>query len=133
MKRIIRSVLINAIALWLVSVYIPGISIESGIVTLMLAALVLGVVTLLIKPFVSLLFLPINLITFGLLSWSVNVIILYVFTKIFPSFTISAWRFEGWSSQGFVIPEMTVTVLWTVVLASIFISATTSFFHWLCS
>lgn len=131
MKAILRSILVNIVALWVTSYLISGIHLGGGFATLIMAGVVFALINLLVKPIISLLFLPVNLISLGLLSWVVNVIMLFVFIKVFPAFSITEWRFEGFDYQGFIIPAMTVSVLWTAILASFIISTISSFFNWL--
>ena len=62
---------IAALGLWLATRWVPGISIDSA-TTLLLAGLLLGVVNAFVRPVVTILTLPITLITLGLFLLVIN-------------------------------------------------------------
>lgn len=84
---------IGAVALWLASAVVPGIHAE-GAGTLLLAALLLGLVNALVRPFVVLVTLPITVLTLGLFLWVVNAAMLGLTAWLLPSF-----RIEGFGSS----------------------------------
>jgi putative membrane protein len=69
--------LINAVALYLTALLVPGVRVASagGAV---LAALVLGIVNAVLRPAVLLLTLPLNILTLGLFTLVVNAFMLYI-------------------------------------------------------
>lgn len=73
---------------------IPGISIiqtgqgPSMIMTAFVVAGVIGFTNLVIKPIISLVTLPINLLTLGLFSIVVNAALFAAVTKVVPNFTV---------------------------------------------
>jgi putative membrane protein len=75
-----------AIAAWL----IPGIVIE-GFGTLLLAALLLGIVNALIRPIVILFTLPLTVLTFGIFLLVINA----------AMFGLVAWMLDDFSVSGF--------------------------------
>jgi putative membrane protein len=131
MKRHLRSFAINLASLWLVSQVLPGMSYGANYQTLLIAAFVLTIVNLIVKPLVNLLLLPINLLTLGAFRWLVNVASLYLVTILVPQFQITSFKFSGFVYQGFVIPPLELSVILVFILASFFISLTTSFLFWL--
>lgn len=131
MKNLLRSVLINFFSLWLTSLAIEGFSYNGGWQTLALAALVFGVINLLIRPLVKLFLLPINLLTLGLLGWLVNVLMLYLLTLLVPKIKIEAFEFVGFIYKGFIIPALRISRFYCAVLASFLISIISGFLHWL--
>lgn len=69
--------LINAVALYLTALIVPGIRV-TGFGGAVLAALVLGVVNAVIRPVILLLTLPLNILTLGLFTFVVNAFMLYI-------------------------------------------------------
>jgi putative membrane protein len=69
--------LINAVALYLTTLVVPGVRVTSfgGAVA---AALVLGVVNAVLRPVLLLLTLPFNILTLGLFTFVVNAFMLYL-------------------------------------------------------
>ncbi|MDO8451932.1 MAG: phage holin family protein [bacterium] len=118
MKYFIRVFLFNVFAIWLTSEIIPALVIRGNWQTIMTAGLVLSILMIFVQPMLKILFIPINIITFGLLSWLVNVIVLYFLTLVVPEVLISAFTFPGFSSGGFTIPAFYVTYPMALIVTS---------------
>jgi putative membrane protein len=89
MGILIRMV-ITAAGLWLASALVPGIAIASG-GTLILAALVLGIVNAVVRPILVVLTLPITLLSLGLFLWVINAAMI----------GLAAWLLDGFHVAGF--------------------------------
>lgn len=122
MKRFFRSVVYHVFALWLTSTLIPALSITGNLWGMLSAGLVLTVMMMLLKPLLSLIFLPINILTLGLLGWIVNVAVLYLWTIFVPNVRLVPWVFPGISAGGFVIPHASLSFAWTLVVVSLVIT-----------
>lgn len=131
MKKLLRSILINVYAFWLTSLAIAGFSYNGGWQTLVLAAIIFGVLNLLVRPLVKLFLLPINLLTLGLFGWLVNVLMLYLLTLLVPKIEIEAFDFPRFTYQGFIIPALSISRFYCAILASFLISIISGFLHWL--
>ena len=68
---------------------VPGITVSGGWMTLFLVALVWPVVMLVIKPVLSILTLPITIITLGLFSFVLNAFLFYAMTWVVPGFVVA--------------------------------------------
>ena len=73
--HIILRILINAAALWLAAVLVPGIH-AGGIGSILATALVFGVVNALIRPVMKMLTCPVILLTLGLFTLVINALML---------------------------------------------------------
>ena len=73
---------------------VPGVSATGGWETVLLVALVWSVITIVIRPVLGLLTLPITIITFGLFSFVLNAMLFYAVTYIVPGFTVA----DVWSA-----------------------------------
>lgn len=62
---------VGALALWLTSEVISGISVE-GVASLLVAALVLGILNAVLRPLLLVVTFPINLLTLGLFTFVIN-------------------------------------------------------------
>lgn len=131
MKNILKSVIINSTAFYIASVVVKGFQFTGGVPTLIIAGLAFTLINALVKPLVSLFLLPFNLITLGLFSWIINVIMLYLLTVAVPEIKITAWQFTGINYQGFIVPSINFSSLQTLIIASFLISTTTSVLNWL--
>lgn len=70
---------------------VPGLAIEGGWLTTVLVALVWSVITLVIRPVLSILTLPITIITFGLFSFILNALLFWAMTLIVPGFVVAGF------------------------------------------
>lgn len=79
--------LFSALALLAASYIVPGFTIDS-FTTALLAAVVVGLLNMVIKPVLLLLTLPINLLTLGLFTFVVNAIVLWLASLIVPGMKV---------------------------------------------
>jgi putative membrane protein len=74
--------------LWIASAIVPGMRIE-GAATLVLAAILLGVVNAVVRPVAILLTLPLTIVTLGLFLLVVNAAMLGLVAALLERFTLS--------------------------------------------
>ena len=84
MGFLLRAV-ITAIGLWLASVWVPAVHIDST-ATLILAALLLGIVNAFVRPIAFILTLPITILTLGLFLLVLNAAMVWLVARILPGF-----------------------------------------------
>lgn len=77
---------INAGALFVAALVVPGISLAGEALTLALVALIFGLVNAFIRPIVIVLTLPLTLLTLGLFTFVVNALMLLVTSGIASAF-----------------------------------------------
>ncbi len=82
--------LINAAAFYLTAYLIPGITI-SGWTALLVVSIVWGILSVLIKPVLLFLTLPINVLTLGLFTLVINAILLLMTSSIVPGFHVDGF------------------------------------------
>lgn len=131
MRSIIKHFLINTVALYLISQAVGGIFFAKGIETLLLTGAVLSLATMIVRPILNLLLLPLNLITFGLFKWVTYAITLYLVTLVVPGFTITNFVFAGFNSYWFSIPSISLTGTFAFVAFSFLISFVSSIIYWI--
>ncbi|HKH45614.1 MAG TPA: phage holin family protein [Thermoanaerobaculia bacterium] len=72
MLRALLQVVLNGVALLIAAKLIPGIQFTGGLVYLLLAGLVIGLINLLVKPIVSFFSFPLIVLTLGLFYLVIN-------------------------------------------------------------
>lgn len=72
MLRALVQVVLNGVALLIADRLIPGIEFTGGLLYLLLAGLVIGVINLLVKPIVSFFSFPLIVLTLGLFYLVIN-------------------------------------------------------------
>lgn len=83
-------VLVNAAAIYLIAVIVPGIEI-SGVLAALGAGLVLGLVNAVVRPILIVLTLPVTLVTLGLFLLILNGFCLW----------LTSWLVKGFEVHGF--------------------------------
>ncbi len=85
MHLLIRFI-VNAIVLYLIAKYVPGFNHQAGIWTAVIAAIIFGLINMLLGPILRLLSAPLTWLTHGLFSFVVNYILFALTTWLAPSF-----------------------------------------------
>ncbi len=86
-KFLVRAVF-AALGLWVASVIVPGVSVDSS-GTLILAAILLGVVNAIVRPVVFVLTLPITVVTLGLFLLVVNAMMIGLVATLLGGFHVN--------------------------------------------
>jgi putative membrane protein len=88
--------ILNAVALLAVAYVLPGIVIAS-FWSAMLAALVLGFLNTMVKPFLILLTLPITIVTLGLFLLALNALVFWLAGSLMQGFQVEGfwWAVAG--------------------------------------
>jgi len=111
MMGFLLRVVISAIGLWLATQWVKGVHVDST-GTLILAALLLGVVNAIIRPIAFILTLPITILTLGLFLLVLNAAMVWLVSAILPGFhapwfmpafltSIIVWL-TGWVGSWFI-------------------------------
>jgi len=96
MKFIVH-LLISALSLGFASYIVPGIHFDS-MLTLLIAAFLLGIFNAIVRPILFILTLPITIVTLGIFLLIINAFMLILVAWILPGFTIDSFSaaFFGW-------------------------------------
>jgi len=86
--KILLRILITAGALLLIAKYVPGIEVTS-FGAAVIAALVLGIINVTLKPVILILTLPLTIITFGLFAFIVNIFLFWFASTFVQGFAIA--------------------------------------------
>ncbi len=130
MKGLLRNIVINAGSFYALSQIVGGVKILGGIPTFIFAGIVFSLISMFVKPVLSILTLPFNLVTFGLFVCITNAILLYLLTVLVPDIVISVFTFPGASVAGFVIPKIYFNTLFAYVVCACILSTITSIIQW---
>jgi len=96
MKRFLIHWLVIALALWVTAYILPGVNVDSY-QALAIAAVVLGLVNALIRPVLTILTLPITILTLGLFYLVVNGLSFMLAARLVPGFQVDGF---WWSVLG---------------------------------
>ncbi len=112
MKRFLLRTLVTALAIFVVVNILPWVKIDSP-VSLIVTAILLGLLNAVLRPLLIFLTLPITVLSFGLFIFIINGLILYLVSYLVPGFKL----------QNFGV----------AILASILISIVSWAINWLIS
>ena len=120
MAGFVLRLLISALGLWLASEWVTGIEVI-GLSTLLVAALVLGVVNAVVRPLLVILTLPITVLTLGLFLLIINAAMLGLVALLLDQFTIAGFvsallgsmivSLAGWFGSWFIGPRGSVELM----------------------
>jgi putative membrane protein len=108
MMKLITKLLLTALVLLIVAEFIPGISVD-GFYPALMAAIVLGLLNLIVRPILFILTLPITVLTLGLFMFVINALL----------FWFAATFIDGFS----------VSTFWHALLGSLIVSAASAVAH----
>jgi putative membrane protein len=100
----------NIVSLLAVVKFVPGINVDSSR-TLVLAALALGLVNAVLRPFILLLTLPLNVISLGVLTFFVNGLLFYLVSKVVKGFYVSDFWSAFWGAMAFSLVSFLLNLL----------------------
>jgi putative membrane protein len=114
--RFLLRLLINAAALWVATAIVPGVTHSGSGGSLLLVALVFGVLNALLRPVLALLSCPLLILTLGLFTFVINAVILMLTSALSGSLGI------GFHVEGFWAALLGALVVSVVsILLSIFV------------
>ena len=123
MKHIVRIFFYSCFSIFILSYWNKGFILPSTPFDFMRAALILMVLYVIIRPIMKIVFLPFNLLTFGLFSFFVYVLFLHLLSSTFGIFHIQSWQFPGLSLYLVFIPHLHITYFQNLVLSSFSLSS----------
>jgi putative membrane protein len=106
---------VTGLALWVVTLIVPGIGFVGGdtglqrIGIVLVVAVIFGLVNAIIKPLVQLLSIPLYILTLGLIHVVINALMLW----------ITAWITEHTTHWGLQIDQFWWTAIWAAIVLSI--------------
>jgi putative membrane protein len=89
--RMILNWVLSALAVWLVSYIVPGVSV-SGVTAALLAALVIGFVNATLGLLLKVVTFPLTVITLGLFWFVINALMLEVAAALVPGFAVRGFQ-----------------------------------------
>ena len=108
--RLIFKLLVNAAALWAAGNFVSGIDLDGDVPTILLVALVFGLVNTFIKPVLKALSFPVIILSLGLFALVINAAMLVI---------TAAWT-----------DALSISDFWAALLGAIVISVVSAILGW---
>lgn len=115
MIRLLAQILAGILTVWIASFFLPGVLFLGTGEMLILAGMILGLANFLLKPILLILTFPLRLLTLGLFSFIVNLVIVWLVVDVlfFDLFEIEGFVFPvEITMEGFLSLFSMVLILW---------------------
>lgn len=106
---------LTGLALWVVTLLVPGVGFVGGdtpltrVGVIFVVAVIFGLVNAFVKPVVQLLSIPLYILTLGLFHVVINALMLW----------LTAWITENTTGWGLAIDDFWWTAIWAAIVLSI--------------
>lgn len=130
MKSLIKTVIFTCLSLYLISRVFPDVQF-AGLGVLITTGIVLTLLTIIVRPFLKILMLPINIITFGLFAWVINIVVMYFAILIVPGFSIGKMTIPSIALGPLIFPAYTFSKFWSLFVVSLLVSLGNGILGWI--
>lgn len=84
------TLILNAIAFYVTAYLVPGVTI-AGWSALLVVSIVWGILSILVRPVLILLTLPINILTLGLFTFVINALLIMLMSNLVRGFSVASF------------------------------------------
>lgn len=131
MKSLLRTSLINAFSLFILTQILSGVKVSGGLPSYVFGGLALAVIYKILKPILNIISFPLNIITLGATSFLINILLFYIATSLIPQISINEFTLNGTSFAGFITPTLHLNTFFAYGAAALVQSVLVSFISWL--
>lgn len=132
MRYLLRAWMLTIATLFLLDRVFTFVSVPSTNI-LLLAGSAFFILNTIGRPILKILWLPINVITLGLFSWALDVVIVFAITQLVPGFVLTPFNSPAILIGKILIPEIHLQMIWTYLFFSFLFSQGNAFLDWLFS
>lgn len=114
MRGLLIRGLVTALGLWIASALLPGVH-STGILPIIGAGLLLGVVNAIVRPVIVFLTIPITILTLGLFLLVINAAMVWLVSRMMNGFAVDGFLWAvvtavivsivSWSANAFIGPR----------------------------
>ncbi|KKP60914.1 MAG: hypothetical protein UR56_C0018G0013 [Candidatus Roizmanbacteria bacterium GW2011_GWC2_34_23] len=122
MKKIFRMIIFSGVAIFLTALWNKGFIVKDDPMIYLKAALIIAAVYYLIVPASKLVLLPLNILTFGLVSVVFYAAIFYFLLNRFNLISIEEWVFPGAKMLGITLGKIKISSTANIFVSSFSIS-----------
>lgn len=130
-RPVLRNVLLNAFSLYVTTLLFPGLVIHGGLLSLIAGGFLLAIGFKILKPIISIVALPLNIVSLGLFSVVIVAFILFIITLLYPNIEVAGFYFKGFGVGTFEIHPFQVSLLLSYFIISVTIYLIDKMITWL--
>lgn len=124
MKKVFRMFVFSAISLYTTSFLIKdGFVVTTDLKNFALATLIMAVAYYFITPLMKVVFLPLNIITFGMFSFVIYVLLFNFLINYFGYINVHPWTFPETTIMGFTLAKTSLNYWMTLALSALSFSS----------
>lgn len=129
MRHYLKAIIISATALYLAYSLVPTINIGQDPKNILLLIGGIFLISQIINPIFSLVLLPINHLTFGLVMFVLNIALIFALLNYLPGFEINPYNFPGANVAGIIMPPANFDKITTIILVAAIITLFQKILH----
>lgn len=129
MRHFLKAVILTIVALYTAYSIVPTINLGGNPKNVLILLGGIFLVSQVINPIFSLVLLPINHLTFGLVMFILNIALIFALINFLPGFNIAAYSFPGANIEGFILPANNFNEVSTIVLVAFIITFVQKVLH----
>ena len=131
LRKLLLRYLITAASLFAITIAIPGINFFGDWLDFLKIVTAFFLANLMIKPFIKVVSLPVEIATLGLFSIIINAAVLWGLAYWLPTLRVTSFWFSGLHGSSFVIAPIEIPAFLTAVLASVLMGFISTVLYWL--
>lgn len=129
MRHYLKSIILTISTAYIAYRLVPTIEISPDPKNILILIAGLWIISQLVNPLFSLVLLPVNILTFGLVTLILNIALIFALLNFLPGFFISAYNFPGANIDGVILPPFSFNQVTTVVLVAAIITTVQKILH----
>jgi len=128
-RHYLKTLIIASVAFYAAYALVPTINFGADPKNLLILIGAIFIIQQVINPIFSLVLLPINHLTFGLVTFALNIALIFALLNFLPGFHIGAYNFPGANYQGLILPAANFNKIATIVLIAAIITLVQRILH----
>lgn len=131
MKTLLRNIAIYALILFVLPQMIPGVTILGGINTILVGSFVLTILFIILKPILSIISFPANMLTLGVFNIFINGLLIYLLTIFVMEISITGFTYTNGNLFGFITPVIAFNTFFAYLYTAFVLTLINSLIRWL--
>lgn len=129
MKHYLRKLIIVFLSLYLAYSLVPTIHLGNDPKNILIVIAAFFFVGIVIRPIFSLILIPLNFITVGLVSFVLNALTIFVITTFLSGISIGAYSFPGIRMGSIILQPTSLNQITTIILVAAIITVSQKALH----
>jgi|GEM_PF-1585142 len=129
-KKYLRKFFVFLLVMVFLWQYIPTVKLTGGFEVLLIASAILTFLDSFLKPILKTIMIPVNTVTFGLLSWVSAVLVFYLTVTFVKGLEVVNYTIPEIYTDYYIFPQTEVAGIWDYVVSAGFVVILAKFINW---